>query len=279
MSKTLSLHNDEIAISVRNISFAYEEDRDVLSNIDFDIPAGKYTAIIGHNGSGKSTLSKLLLGLQFPTEGEIFIFNKSFEKHFHSIRHNIGVVFQNPDNQFIGTTVEDDIAFGLENRQVKPEEMPALIEAAAELVNMEKFLKYEPQRLSGGQKQAVAIASVLALNAKIMIFDEATSMLDPLGKTKIKHLMRKICDEKKKTIISITHDMDEAFNADFVIVLSNGRLFMADKPEVVFGNSENLKQIQLKLPFFLELSEIIRRENKKFPLCKNFDELENAVCK
>ena len=173
-------------IEVKHLSFSYNKEDNVINDVSFNIEAGKYVSIIGHNGSGKSTMSRLLIGLLEPKEGEIYLFGEKLtKKNVRQIRNKVGIVFQNPDNQFIGSTVRDDIAFGLENHQVPHEKMDDIINEFSEKVNMSKFLDKEPEKLSGGQKQRVAIAGILAMKPEIVVFDEATSMLDPRGKNEI----------------------------------------------------------------------------------------------
>ena len=222
----------ENAIEIKNLSFSYQKnvnnqrDIDVLENLNISFPKGKYTCVLGHNGSGKSTLAKIIVGLLPSTRHEsIKILGMELnEENVYKIRENVGIVFQNPDNQFIGSTVEDDIAFGLENHCVHQSEMKAIIDEYAKLVGMDEYLEKEPSHLSGGQKQRVAIAGVLAMEPSILILDEATSMLDPKGKKEIKALIHKMKDIVKDiTIISITHDVEEALNSDYVVVLNKGK--------------------------------------------------------
>ena len=195
-------------IEVKNLDFSYNETKKVIKNISFDIKKGDYVTIIGHNGSGKSTLARLLIGLLEAKGGSINIDGLELnEENVYKIREKIGIVFQNPDNQFIGSTVRDDIAFGLENHMVPQGDMDDIINKYAKEVGLEEFLDKEPTALSGGQKQRVAIAGVLAMNPDIIIFDEATSMLDPRGKKDIKDIMRKLHGDGSFTIISITHDI------------------------------------------------------------------------
>ncbi len=202
-----------------------------------EIESGKYVAILGHNGSGKSTFSKLLVALYKPADGKIELDGTTISKEtIREIRSKIGIIFQNPDNQFIGASVEDDVAFGLENKRVPRKEMKPIIDELATKVGMGNYLEKSPQFLSGGQKQRVAIASVLALDPDIIIFDEVTSMLDPLGKRKVLNIINAVQKERKKTLISITHDMDEAILADYCLVFSEGKIIAAGSPK------RNIKQ-------------------------------------
>jgi energy-coupling factor transport system ATP-binding protein len=235
---------------------------------------------IGHNGSGKSTLSKLIIGVLAPTSGTMQVFgNKVSVNNLTLIRRFLGIVFQNPDNQFIGSTVRDDIAFGLENRRVPSHKMGAIIEAAAKKVNMFDFLDHEPLMLSGGQKQRVAIASALALSPDILIFDEATSMLDPKGKTEVKEIMVKLKETREKTIFSITHDMDEILNADKVMVMNHGELVRFGTPDEVLKDKEFLRSIHLDIPFVSQVEEALGELGIKLSPSKDMDELVVKLCK
>lgn len=259
-------------ISVKNLHFSYNKETHAIRGVSFDIPEGQWVSIIGHNGSGKSTLSKLLNGLVIANKGEIIIDGEKLcEDTINSIRKKVGIVFQNPDNQFIGVTVKHDIAFGLENRRIERDKMLELIDEYSKKVDMDKFLKNEPSRLSGGQKQRVAIAGVLATNPKIIIFDEATSMLDPEGVNEITKLIENLKGEK--TIITITHDLDFASRSDRVIVMANGKIISDDTPEATFKQKELLFNSKLDIPFNLKVyNEAL--ENEKINKNK---ELMNAL--
>ena len=248
-------------IEIRNVSYAYNETRNAVDGVSFDVKKGDYVTIIGHNGSGKSTLAKLIAGLLPIKEGKIIVEGKEVnEENIAEIRTRLGIVFQNPDNQIIGSTVKDDIAFGLENKQVRSQDMDAIIKEYAEKVGLTAFLNYEPQNLSGGQKQRVAIAGILAMKPDIIIFDEATSMLDPKGKKEIKKLMYDLAASGDDiTIISITHDIEEVLQSDDCIVLNRGKLFMHDKPEKVFEDAEKLRQIELDVPFIEKVREVFAK--------------------
>ena len=243
-------------IEVKNLSFAYDESAKTIDEVSFSIEEGTYTTIIGHNGSGKSTIAKLIAGLLEKASGSIIIDGKELNvENLSKIRSDIGIVFQNPDNQFIGSTVRDDIAFGLENHCVPQEDMDRIIEENAALVGMTKYLNQEPTRLSGGQKQRVAIAGVLAMKPKILIFDEATSMLDPQGKDEIKRVITELHGESKLTILSITHDIDEVAKSDYVIAMDGGHVAMTGTPKEIFKDSDKLKKMKFDIPFSLKLSE------------------------
>lgn len=272
----------EKAIEVENLSFSYEKDVPVLKNISFSVEKGEYVTLIGHNGSGKSTLSKLLCYLLEPTSGSIKIFDKVLdEKSIKELRKSIGIVFQNPDNQFIGSTVESDIAFGLENRNFSREEMKDLIEKYSNLVGMNNFLRKAPDELSGGQKQRVAIAGILALGLKIIIFDEATSMLDPEGVEEINKLIRKMKKEDSElTFISITHDIEEAYLSDRVIILNKGEIYKEGNPLEVFKDEEDIKSIGLDVPFVLKVKNKLAKKGLKIEQnVKTIDDLARILCK
>ncbi|MBU1141177.1 MAG: energy-coupling factor transporter ATPase [Firmicutes bacterium] len=241
-------------IKVSDISFSYNSVDEALKHVNLKISKGSWVSILGHNGSGKSTLAKILVGLLSPASGEIYIDGmKLDETHISEIRKKIGIVFQNPDNQFVGVTVKHDIAFGLENQCIPHDEMVEKIHHYAALVGMEEFLSKEPHQLSGGQKQRVAIAGALAMEQDIMIFDEATSMLDPEGTQEIIELIKRLNKDLSKTIITITHDLSFAAQSDFLIVLKDGEVILQGTPKEVFNQEELLKSSNLELPFELSL--------------------------
>ena len=244
-------------IYVNNLKFKYnKEEPYILNDVTIHIPKGKYVAIMGHNGSGKSTLSKLLVALYKPESGSITIDGIKISKQtLKQIRRKIGIVFQNPDNQFIGASVEDDISFGLENKRLPREQMKQIIYDLASKVGMSSYLEAEPHNLSGGQKQRVAIASVLALSPEVIIFDEITSMLDPKGKKEVLDLIKEIQIKENKTLISITHDMEEAIRADYCIVLSEGKLLAQGNPQDILKNREIVKIAKIDSPFIYRISE------------------------
>ena len=273
---------ENVVIEVKNVTYEYEKDVEALNDVSFSINKGEYVTLIGHNGSGKSTLAKLLCYLLEPTSGEILLNHvKEDEKTVSDIRKTIGIVFQNPDNQFIGSTVEDDIAFGLENRNVEYKKMYDLVHEYAKKVHMDAFLNKEPSEISGGQKQRVAIAGILALGLKIIIFDEATSMLDPEGVEDIRKLifdMKK--EDKDLTFISITHDIEEAYYSDRVIILNKGKLFKDGKPEDIFSDCENLTKIGLDIPFVIKVKNSLSKKGIQIPKEINtIDELASYICK
>jgi energy-coupling factor transport system ATP-binding protein len=249
------------AVEIHNLSFAYEEGQTILNDLSVEIPKGKYTTIIGHNGSGKSTLAKLMIGLLEPAKGKISVLQDELnEENLSKIRDHIGIVFQNPDNQFIGSTVADDIAFGLENHCVPQEDMQRIIEESAAKVGMSDYLDSEPGNLSGGQKQRVAIAGLLAVSPDIIIFDESTSMLDPAGKASVKKQIHELNQDKNITIISITHDMEEVAQSDHTILLENGKVIMEGTPDALFSNEKLIERTRLELPFAADASVILKEK-------------------
>ena len=249
-------------ISLSHVTYAYpNSDVPALRDLSLTINKGEWVAIIGHNGSGKSTFAKLLNYLLAPTEGEIKVNDVvATEENMWTIRDMVGMVFQNPDNQFVGATVADDVAFGMENRGVQRDEMIKRVDAALAEVQMAPFADREPARLSGGQKQRVAIASVLALQPKILILDEATAMLDPTGRREmialVHELKARMGDDL--TVISITHDIDEAASADRVMVINDGELMETGVPEEIFANADQLRRFGLAVPFAEQLKEQLR---------------------
>ena len=266
-------------IEIQNLSFSYNNNEPVVKHVSLKVHEGKYVSIVGHNGSGKSTLARLIIGLLAPNDGKIFVDGEELtHKSIRHIRSKIALVFQNPDNQFIGATVEDDIAFGLENRRVPREKMQEIIKNYAKRVGMDEFLDKEPSRLSGGQKQRVAIAGALALDPEIIIFDEATSMLDPKGKSDIKGLI----SEMKKynpnlTILSITHDVEEAFLSDEVIVMSQGEIAFKGTPQEVFTNRQALESLHLGMPFVLDLKDKLKSENIDLGNVETIDQIAEVL--
>lgn len=250
-------------IKVSDLSFSYNGHDEALKDVTFSIKKGAWVSILGHNGSGKSTLSKLLVGLITPSKGSIEIDGMALtDENLGSIRKKIGIVFQNPDNQFVGVTVKHDIAFGLENQRIPHKEMIEKIDYYAHLVGMQDFLNKEPHQLSGGQKQRVAIAGALAMEQDILILDEATSMLDPEGTRDIVELIRILNKEYHKTIITITHDLSFATQSDELIVLRSGELILKGTPKEVFKEEEILKSSHLELPFELSVYNEVSKDKK-----------------
>ena len=266
-------------ITVKDLSFEYEPEIKTINHISFDIYKGEYVAILGHNGSGKSTIAKLLMGLLEKKTGEIIVDGYPLNlENLYKVREKIGIVFQNPDNQFIGATVRDDIAFGLENICVPRENMDDLINKYARIVRMEKFLDHEPTKLSGGQKQRVAIAGILAMNPSIIILDEATSMLDPRGRKEINELVRELKHQKEMTIISITHDIEEAKNADRIILLNKGKIVDCNEPSKILSNEKLLNELQLDIPFALKIAKQLIEKGYQINETLSIEELEKQLC-
>lgn len=244
------------AIKINNLKYNYDSKQTLFHDFNLEIESGQWVALVGHNGSGKSTLAKLILGLIESESGEISVFGEKLSiDTVHHVREQIGMVFQNPDNQFVGATVADDVAFGLENKQLPSSDMPQVIDEALTIVGMQDFKDREPHMLSGGQKQRVALASVLALQPKIIILDEATAMLDPDGRATIMKTLQnlKLKFGSELTLITITHDMDEAILADRVVVINDGQLILDGEPSDVFSQYDILRQNGLELPFVVEL--------------------------
>lgn len=246
-------------IVFKNVSFQYQSDASfTLKDVSFNIPKGQWTSIVGHNGSGKSTIAKLMIGIEKVKSGEIFYNNQTItDDNFEKLRKDIGIVFQNPDNQFVGSIVKYDVAFGLENHAVPHDEMHRRVSEALKQVDMLERADYEPNTLSGGQKQRVAIASVLALNPSVIILDEATSMLDPDARQNLLDLVRKVKSEHNITIISITHDLSEAMEADHVIVMNKGTVYKEGTAIEIFDHAEELTTIGLDLPFSIKINQML----------------------
>ena len=265
-------------LEVKNLSFAYSENQVVIDDISFSVDKGKFVVVLGHNGSGKSTLAKLIVGLLEKNAGDIYFNDQLVDKKtIKDLQTKTALVFQNPDNQFIGVTVEDDIAFGLENKCFPHEQMQAEIELFADSVNMLDYLKKEPINLSGGQKQRVALAGALILRPEILILDEATSMLDPKGKATVRKVIDRIHKENPDlTIISITHDVDEALLADQVLILSKGKLVKSGAPKEVFRDRKSLLDLKLEVPFIYRFEEKLKTIGIKSN-AENIDELVEDI--
>lgn len=279
--------SNKSAVRLEHLSYSYKNDDNIneedltINDANFDIYEGEYVALIGHNGSGKSTLAKLIIGLYVQLKGQIYIFDQEMnDDNVYELRRNLGIIFQNPDNQFIGSTVRDDIAFGLENDCIDTDTMKVLVDEFAEKVGMKEYLDKEPSNLSGGQKQRVAIAGALARKPKILIMDEATAMLDPKGRRDIRNLIKKMKDENPGlTIISITHDIDEAYQADKVIVLNKGKVFLSGTPEEVFEQSDKLLSIKLDIPFFHKLNKELKKEGINIDGVGTLEGLVQKLCR
>ena len=254
-------------VKLSHIDFRYYgSEVNSLTDVSLEIKEGEWVAIIGPNGSGKSTLAKIMNGLLVPAAGQVTIKDLTIdEETVWEARRSVGMVFQNPDNQFVGSTVEDDVAFGLENNGVPRQEMITRIEEALAEVRMSEFKDKEPARLSGGQKQRVALASILALRPDIIILDEATSMLDPNGRQEVIAAIRKIKDRFNLTVISITHDLDEASLADRILMMQGGRLVQDKKPEEIFLMGEQLVEQGLDVPFSQKLKDALAARGLDVP--------------
>ncbi len=256
----------EPIIKTENLHFEYTNDEtggkfSVLGGIDLEINRGEFLAVLGHNGSGKSTLAKHFNAILVPTSGKVWIegYDTSDESVTFDIRRRVGMVFQNPDNQMVANIVEEDVAFAPENLGVPPEEIRRRVDSALEAVGMSAFKKHAPHMLSGGQKQRIAIAGVLAMQPDIIVLDEPTAMLDPSGRREILDAVKKLNREQKMTVVLITHYMDEAVQADRVVVIDNGRIKMDGKPTEVFPQVEQLKALGLDVP---QATELIYRLNR-----------------
>ena len=254
-------------IDVKNLSFRYKESQEYydVKDITFHVKRGEWLSIVGHNGSGKSTTVRLIDGLLEAESGEIVIDGQQLtEENVWNIRRQIGMVFQNPDNQFVGATVEDDVAFGLENQGLSRQEMKKRVEEALDLVGMLDFKKREPARLSGGQKQRVAIAGVVALRPAILILDEATSMLDPEGRRELIETVKGIRKDYDMTVISITHDLEEVAMSDRVLVMKKGSIESTSSPRELFSRND-LDQIGLDDPFANQLKHSLSQNGYDLP--------------
>ena len=252
-------------IEVNNVSFEYITDENTLKaidNLDLQVKEGEFVAIIGHNGSGKSTLSKNLNAILFPTEGNILInkMDTREEDKLWDIRQTAGMVFQNPDNQIVATVVEEDVAFGPENLGIEPKLIRERVKEALASVGITELKDRQPHLLSGGQKQRVAIAGIIAMRPKCIIFDEATAMLDPSGRKEVINVIEKLNKEENITVLHITHYMEEAVEADRVIVMDKGRKVLEGTPREVFRNVKMLKEIGLDVPYMTELATSLKEE-------------------
>lgn len=266
-------------IEIKDLYFSYDQKELAINKLSLDIYKNEWVCILGHNGSGKSTLSKLMIGLLVPLKGKIIVSGMELsEETVYDIRRQISIVFQNPDNQFVGSTVVDDIAFGMENQQIDREEMVRRIDYVIKKVRMEAYMNQEPHLLSGGQKQRVAIAGALAMESKILIFDESTSMLDPQGRDDIVNLIKELKQESDKTIISITHDLNEAMLADRIVVMKDGQVVTTGTPSEILVQEALLAECGLDVPMTVKLSKKLMEHDLIHELYVSQEDLVNALC-
>ncbi len=249
-------------IEFKDVCFKYDEEgTEVINNLNLDFYEGQFTCVLGHNGSGKSTMAKLINALNIPASGNVITFgyDTTDENNEVNIRRNVGMVFQNPDNQIVATIVEDDVAFGPENLGIPRKEIRKRVDEALNIVDMYEYRKHEPHRLSGGQKQRVAIAGIIAMQTKCIVLDEPTAMLDPKGRREVMKALFKLKNDLGISVILVTHFMDEAVNADRVIVMNDGKIALDGTPSEVFSNTELLKSLGLTVPKALELADELRK--------------------
>lgn len=253
-------------VMFKNVSFSYPQKSEdlILRNVSLSILEGEFVTILGHNGSGKSTLAKHMNGLLVPTNGDVLIdsLNTRDETEIWKIRQRVGMVFQNPDNQFVAPTVFDDVGFGLENLGIPRDEMIVRIDQALQQVSMNAYKDREPHRLSGGQKQRVAIAGVLAMRPKLIVLDESTAMLDPIGRKEVLSVVKSLHGEGI-TIVNITHYLEEALFSDRIMVMNQGEIFLEGTPLEVFTRKDDLRRIGLDVPFPVEMADRLRRKGLK----------------
>ena len=254
------------AEKLRHVYKSSSGDKVALDGLNFSIAAGEFVAIIGTNGSGKSTLAKHFNALLLPTDGKIFIdgLDTSQEENLWRVRENVGMVFQNPDSEIVAAIVEDDVAFGLENLGIAPEKIRERVDLALDAVNMTDYKNFAPNKLSGGQKQRIAIAGVIAMRTKIIVFDEPTAMLDPQGRREILEMVKRL-HAQGKTIIYITHFMEEAAQAQRVFVMEDGKIIRDDTPREIFTDVKEMKRLGFNAPVAAELAERLRRKKFKLP--------------
>lgn len=263
--------NEDIMIKIENVSYEYSSYIDesiqlAVKDLSLEVKRGEFLAVLGHNGSGKSTLAKMINGLILPSKGDVFVngINTRDENRIWDIRSTAGMVFQNPDNQIVATIVEEDVAFGPENLGIPPAEIRRRVDDALEVVEMSEYKRHAPHLLSGGQKQRVAIAGILAMEPDCIIFDEPTAMLDPVGRQEVLDTVKKLNKEKNKTIILITHFMDEAVEADRILVLNEGEPVMLGTPNDIFRKVDQLKSLGLDVPQVTELVYELNKEGYDF---------------
>lgn len=258
-------------VDVKNVEFLYEETEEtggtrVLKDVSLQVKRGEFVVVLGHNGSGKSTLAKHLNAILVPDKGKVMIenLNTSDEKLLFDIRQRVGMVFQNPDNQLVATIVEEDVAFAPENMGVPPKEIRERVDYALDAVNMSEFKEHAPHMLSGGQKQRIAIAGVLAMKPDILVMDEPTAMLDPSGRREIMETVKKLNKNEGMTVVMITHFMEEAAQADRVVIIDHGRILMDGTPKEVLGRVDEIKKIGLDVPQATELIHLLNKSGFDF---------------
>lgn len=261
---------EKMVILTENLSFNYNSDlgeNTALKSIDFSVKKGEFVAVLGHNGSGKSTLAKHLNAILLPSGGKVYVngIDTSDSERLWDIRSNTAMVFQNPDNQIVATVVEEDVAFGVENLGIPSDEIKKRVAEALEIVGMSEYAAHAPHLLSGGQKQRVAIAGVIAMRPEIIVFDEATAMLDPMGRKEVMECILKLNKTRGITVVFITHNMDEAVLADRVVVINEGEILMNDIPKKVFSNVEILKSYGLDVPQVTYLTHLLRKRGIDIP--------------
>lgn len=285
--------DNEFIIKCENLSFAYDSDGDTplnsdgipaLSGVNLSVRRGEYVAVLGHNGSGKSTLAKLMNLILIPTEGKIFIDGKDVsspdlkEEEVFEIRKKVGMVFQNPDNQLVATVVEEDVAFGPENLGLPREEIRRRVVEALNIVGMQDYTRHAPHKLSGGQKQRVAIAGIIAMRPSVIIFDESTAMLDPLGRRDVIEIMERLNREEGITVINITHYMNEAVRADRVIIINDGKIVKDGSAKEAFSDLDVLHSFALEAPQGREALEMLKKDGADIDTdCLSAEECAEAI--
>ncbi len=257
-------------INLENVNYEYKSSEGefmALKGINLEVKKGEFLVVLGHNGSGKSTLAKLINALLLPTNGKVYVngMDTTDEEKIWDIRRTAGMVFQNPDNQIVATIVEEDVAFGPENQGIEPREIRKRVDKALEIVEMTKYKKHAPHLLSGGQKQRIAIAGILAMNPECIILDEPTAMLDPTGRSEVMKTVRKLNKEQNKTIVHITHYMEEAVEADRIVVMEEGQIVMEGTPRQVFSQVDKMKELGLDVPQVTELAHELKKEGIDIP--------------
>lgn len=276
----------EAMVKCENVSFKYravegEEEKYAVSGVSFEVKKGEFLVVLGHNGSGKSTIAKHMNALLIPSDGTVIVdgLDTKDQKNLWEIRSRAGMVFQNPDNQLVATIVEEDVAFGPENLGVEPEEIRRRVDESLKKVGMYEYRRHAPHLLSGGQKQRIAIAGILAMKPKCIIFDEPTAMLDPSGRREVLKNIKEINEKYGITIVLITHYMDEAAQADRVIVMDGGKVILEGKPREVFSNVKEMKEIGLDVPQVTELCYELKNSGINIDTnILNVDEMVDALC-